>query len=320
MNQKRPVQVIGLPYCFGRRHSPDEMYHMALAPEILLREDSVAALLHAEGYEAERELIEGHDDPSPNDTGGDYRLLPKGDQMSRMLVQGSALARAMTGAIRAGRFPLVAGGGCTSGIGAVAGVMGGFDGDDSVGMIWIDGHADAMTPDTSMNGFMEGMPVTTIAGDCWERWRHQFPGFKEIPYDRFFTIGDHERYQPTGRGDDWHGDRPGHFVDPPVIEELGYERAVDAELDRLEMNGVRKIYLHIDPDAIDPSEFEANSHCSPGGLSIEQVLWAIARAAERFEIVAINLTAWDPNHDPSSRPHIERIMVEATKYALGERS
>lgn len=315
MATKRAVQIIGLPYLMGRR-APGEGYQMARAPEILLQPDSLAALLEAEGFETERQLLEGLDDASAENTGGDHRLLPKGDQMSRVLVQGSGLAKAITAAIGAGRFPLVAGGTCSSGIGAVAGVMGAFEGDDTIGMIWIDGHHDAQTTETSVNGFIEGMPVTTIAGDSWPKWRKQFPGFREIPYDRFFTIGNHEMYQPGGRGAEWHGTPPGHFVDPPVIERLGYENAVDAELDRLAAQGVTKIYLHIDPDAIDPAEFEANSHFSPGGLSVAQVLWAIARAAERFEIVAINLSAWDPEHDPRSRPFIERIMVEATKSAL----
>lgn len=312
----QPVKVIGLPYLMGRRDSPEAGYHMAKAPEILLREDSLPRLLRDEGLTVSTHLIEDQDDPGPQHTGGDHRLLPKGDQMSRILIQGSALAREITGAIKDSQFPLVAGGTCSSGIGSVAGVMGAYPDDDTIGMIWFDGHSDAKTPDTSVNGFIEGMPVSTIAGDCWKNWRHQFPGFREIPYDKFFTVGNHERYQPGGRPPEWHGSPSGHFVDPPVIEELGYENAVERELDRIAAAGVRKVYVHIDPDVIDAGEFEANSHVSTGGLTVDQVLDAIRRASERFEILAINLSAWDPEHDPSSRDHIERLMIEATKHAL----
>lgn len=310
---QKTIALIGLPYLMGRR-APGEGYQMARGPEVLLQDDSLAAHLTQLGFDVERNLLEGLDDATEENTGGDYRLLPKGDQMSRVLVQGSALARAVTAALRGGKFPLIAGGTCSSGIGAVAGVMGALDADPSVGMIWFDGHADANTPDTSRNGFIEGMPVTTIAGDCWPLWRAQYPGFSEIPYDRFFTVGNHEMYQATGRKPV--APPPGHFVDPPVIEKLGFEAAIDAELDRVHGNGVRKLYIHIDPDLIDPSEFESNSHVSPGGLHVAQLLWAIERAAARFEIVAVNLTAWDPDHDPSSREPIEHILVSTTQLAL----
>lgn len=303
-----PVSLIGLPYLMGKR-APGTGYQMAEGPERLLADDSLPHSLREVFDDVEITMLDGLDDPTDADTGGDYRLLPRGDQMSRQLVQYSHLARAVRTARENGRFPLIAGGTCSSALGVVGGVSGG-----DVGMIWFDAHGDAQTPDTSANGFFEGMPVSTIAGLCWPVYRRQVPGFEEIDQERIITVGNHEVYAANGRKGGGRMDALGQVVDPPVIAEYGFEQAMTRALDALREQ-VPAVYVHFDADVIDPSDLRANSHAADGGLSVDQCLLAMRLIAERFEILAFNLTAWDPEVDPRGEEVLVPLMVEAARQA-----
>ena len=60
-------------------------------------------------------------------------------------------------------------------------------------------------------------------------------------------------------------------------------------------------YLHLDLDVLDPSEGRVNCYAAPGGLSRDDVAWAIEQIGESFEVVAAAMTALDPASDPEHR-------------------
>ena len=302
-----PISLIGLPYLMGKR-APGTGYQIAAGPDRLLASDALPAALGEEFSDVEVTMLDGIDDPGQGDT-EDYRLLPRGDQMARQLVQYSHLSRAVRKARDAGRFPLVAGGTCSSALGMVGGVSGG-----DIGMIWFDAHGDAQTPDTSMNGFFEGMPVSTIAGLCWPRYRAQIPGFEVIDQERIITVGNHEVYSPDARKGDFDLQALGQVVDPPVIAEHGFEAAMTDALDNLRKQ-VSEVYVHFDSDVLDPSELRANTHAAVGGLTVAECTLAMRLIAERFTIRAFNITAWDPDVDPRGLDVLVPFMVETALTA-----
>lgn len=315
MTANEPVSVIGLPYLMGTR-APGVFYQMARGPEVLLSADALPAALAPYFTDVETELIEDADDATDEDNGGDFRVLPRGDQMSRVLVQNMHLARHIRAARERGRFPLVAGGTCSSALGVVGGISGGGR---RIGMIWLDAHGDAQTPDTSASGFIEGMPVTTIAGLCWPRWRAQIPGFEVITEDRIVTIGNHEMYAPGGRGpSDGSKGALGRVIDPPVIAEAGFEAALTDALDDLAQR-VDAVYIHFDADVIDPSELRASTHVAPGGLTVQQVLRVFEEASRRYEVLAVNVSAWDPAVDPRGLDVLLPLLTAATRLAGASR-
>lgn len=302
------IELIGLPYHLGTR-ADNQVNKMAEAPERLLASTSLPKLFDARGYKTEVTMID-HDEPTDEDTGGDFRLLPAGDQMGRILVQISALARAVDTAISAGRFPFCVGSTCTAGMGVAGGVAKHSDA-DSLGMIWFDGHADAQTPDTSHNGFIEGMPVSTIAGMCWPLWRSRIPGFRVIPESRISTIGVHEVHAGMGRPAEWHSGALGEVVDPPRIAELGFGPAVERAVQTLASNGVSEVFVHFDVDCIGTEEFQPNRHGAPGGLTTAQATEAFEIVGNAFDVLAFNVAAWDPAADERSQPFVERLCEAA---------
>lgn len=301
------VSLVGLPYHLGAR-GRSSGYQMALGPEVLLQDAHLPAAFREAFDDTEVVWVVDADEANELDNGGDFRTMPRGDQMTRHLVQAMHLSRAVQDVRQRGRLPIAIMGNCSASLGMVGGID-----DEDAGMIWFDAHSDARTPDTSTNGFFEGMPVSTIAGLCWPTLRNRIPGFHEIPEKRIITVGNHEIHWEGGRGGV--DDALGALVDPPAIKEHGFEAAMDRALDSLTQHTDR-VYIHIDVDVLDPTVLRGNSHCAPGGLTLDQMAYALSAIAARAEILAISTAAFDPEVDPRGPSVLVPLLTQAAAAAL----
>lgn len=305
-----PISLVGLPYHLGSR-GRSSGYQMALGPEVLLQDSHLPASFREAFDDSEVVWVVDADEANELDNGGDFRTMPRGDQMTRHLVQAMHLSRAVQDVRRRGRLPIGVLGNCSASLGMV----GGLD-TEGAGLIWFDAHSDAMTPDTSSNGFFEGMPVSTIAGKCWPTFRRRIPGFHEIPEERIITVGNHEIHWEGGRGGVDHA--LGALVDPPAISSLGFAGAMDGALDRLTAHTDR-VYVHIDVDVLDPTVLRGNSHCAPGGLDLEKMEYALSAIAARAEILAVSTAAYDPDVDPRGPSVLVPLITQVASIAAGSR-
>jgi len=71
------------------------------------------------------------------------------------------LAQRVQQIVARGERPLVLAGSCDVAPGVLAGVH-----EPEAGVVWIDGHADFNTPDSSESGFWPGMTLAVVVGDC----------------------------------------------------------------------------------------------------------------------------------------------------------
>ncbi|MBO9127753.1 MULTISPECIES: arginase family protein [unclassified Rhizobium] len=304
--RKMPITLIGLPYNYGTR-VPTKTNSMCNGPLVLLKQENVPAAMAKEFDDIEVIMIDDVDEPTARETGGDVRLLPAGDQMARQLVQSMRLATVLREARSRGRLALAAIGTCSQALGMVGRVA---EPDEEIGMIWLDCHGDAKTPDTTENGYFEGMPVTTIAGQCWPRMRRKIPGFREISEDRIISVGLHEQY--TERARPGSGYAVGERVDKPVIEKFGFESALTQALDRLATR-CKKVYVHVDVDVLDPTVLLPSYHTAPGGLTAEQLANALTLISERLEILSVAWAALDPTLDPKCLDVVVPLFVHSAK-------
>ena len=197
------------------------------------------------------------------------------------------LMRMLSGAVaesmKAGKLPIILAGNCNTAVGTIAGL-----GAHATGVAWFDAHGDFNTPETTRSGFLDGTAVATITGRCWRQLALSVPGFDPVPDNRVCLIGTR---------------------DLDTLEEglLGASnvdvvtpRNLKSDLPRaLQSIGehVEQIYVHLDLDVLDADVGLANHFAVPGGLSLEDIEYALSTIADDFRIAGITLSAYDPSAD-----------------------
>src|SRR4051812_38141468 len=146
------VRIIGVPMDLGASRRGVDMGPSAL------RLANLAERLRGIGYDVlDAGNVHVPDRTTLAGTGRDY--LPA------IAVVCAELAEYAAAAVRANAAPLVLGGDHSLGAGSVAGVSTALaERGESLGLIWLDAHADLHTPETSASGNVHGMPVAHLLG------------------------------------------------------------------------------------------------------------------------------------------------------------
>ncbi len=186
-----------------------------------------------------------------------------------------------------GAFPLLLAGNCSMTLGGLAGCASG-----SVGLVWFDAHGDFHTPETSGSGFLDGMAISVIVGDCWKPLALGVPGFRPLAPGRVLLLAardldDAERTRLAASElferscEQLQGDLDAGLA--PVCE--AWAGSVDS------------LWIHLDVDVLDRSLAPVNSYQPPGGLTPDELIACIERLASGRTIVGLSVTAYDPDSD-----------------------
>lgn len=263
----------GMPYHNGLRGTG-----MGLGPMRLLESSDLAAKLEALAWTMEAEVVDPVDEELP--------------EVVRVIELDRRLAERVRAAVADGAFPLVLAGNCNSCLGTVAGV-----GSVGLGVDWFDAHADFDAPEDNLSGFFDVMGLAILTGSGWRALRETIPGYSPVdegnvvlaavrdlaPYQRARLEA--SRVRTVGGG-------------PAAVG--GWQATFASALDDLRER-VKRVYLHVDLDALDPSEGRANEYAAPGGPTLEQLVAALDAVFSRFAIPATAITAYDPACDASGR-------------------
>lgn len=262
------LRVIAAPFHDGRRG-----IDRGRGPTTLLDEHAILAGLDSSGA-VEIELVEPIDERLP--------------EAARVIEVGRLLAGRVRAAIGAGAFPLVLAGDCNSCLGAVAGI-----GADDLGVVWLDAHADFDTPEDTVSGSLDAMGLSILTGNSWQALCGSIDGFQSISEAEVVLVAvrDLEPHQRS-RLERSHV----HTLFGPGFD----RRQLTATLDDLRRR-VRRVYVHVDLDALDPSEGSANAYAASGGLTVDQLLAVVADVRSRFHVAAAAVTAYDPAVDTDKR-------------------
>lgn len=263
------VRVIPVPYDSGRRN-----VRMGRGPEHLLASGLADALTKA-GSNVEVRAVE-----SENPLGAEVAVAFELDRLICAEVRDSR---------ERDDFPLVLSGNCNNSVGTVAGM-----GDESVGVVWFDGHADFQTPETTKTGFSDNMGLSIISGHCWKNMAASVPGFSPVPEEDIILAGAREIW--AEERERLSSSEVSVFEAKTLRSPSGAERLGSA----LEELGDRvgSVYLHLDLDVLDPETAgRANEFAPPGGLTVEEVYRAISALRERCEVSAVGVASYDPAFD-----------------------
>jgi arginase len=76
---------------------------------------------------------------------------------------------------------------------------------------------------------------------------------------------------------------------------------------RLRSTGVRKIYIHLDLDVLDPVEFPDVLVPAPGGVSIPALTETIQSLASAFDVIGFSVVEFQPLA-PDAVPRVRRML------------
>lgn len=220
------------------------------------------------------------------------RRQPFRDELSAVVDVAGALAERVAAARQAGRLPLVLAGNCNSALGTVTGCD-----PAETGIVWFDAHGDYNTPDISLSGWFEGMPLAVINGQCYaDLWRGL--GNTQAVPEAWTLLAGVRDLDPPER--EFLEQTAVTVVEAEAVRRQGLAAALAPALDALRAR-VDGIYLHLDIDALDPADAPGVDMPAPVGLTLADMREAIGLIGARFAIRAAALTTYNPEHDSDGR-------------------
>ena len=184
----------------------------------------------------------------------------------------------------AGTQVVVLSGNCNSAIGTLSGL-----GARSTGILWFDAHGEFHTPETTHSGFLDGMPLSIITGRCWRSLAASIPYFEPVPDHNIALLG----VRDTDAEEQAALDASGIHLLRDVAKAEEIALAIAAE--------TRQWYIHLDLDALDPSEGTSNPWTPPHGLRAVEMEAVIRYARSLLPIAGIAIASLDPTCDAGGR-------------------
>jgi arginase len=266
------IQIITVPYDCGYKEQ-----RQGLGPDRFFKH-GIDQKLEADGHQVAISHIESRSDFTIE--------VMTAFELNRLL------ADEIRRAIENGFFPVVLSGNCNSCLGSIAGI-----GPENLGVVWFDAHGEFNTPETTLSGFLDGMPIAIATGRCWKSVAKTIPGFSPVAEENLVLVGardlDAEEQKQLEQSEI-------QLVRTVTVEEVEILREIEAALIHLQSR-VTGIYLHIDMDAFEVGGGTANHYDATGGMSPEFLIKAIALVKEYIPLRGCTIASYDPAFDSDSR-------------------
>jgi arginase len=145
---------------------------------------------------------------------------------------------------------------------------------DQLMVLWIDAHPDVSTPQTLPSGSFHGMVLRTLLGDG------PAPLVPEEPLSPAQVILAGVRSYETGQQE--------------YILETGIRHYPVDQIERALDDLTGPVYLHVDLDVLDPTEFASTCYPEPDGVAVERLIDLASRVES---VVGAGITEHAPPAD-----------------------
>jgi arginase len=228
----------------------------------------------------------------------------------RLVEASEAVAGAVAEAIGRGERPLVVGGDCSLLVGAAAALR--RDGADA-GLVFVDGHGDYWDGASSPTGESADMELSILHGGPPPELAGLGGAEPPLIAPKLTAILGHRPADLDPEVAEERARIPGSVaqVDAPAIRERGAAETAREVLAGL--GDARRLWLHIDLDALDAEDLPAVSYPLARGLSWEELGELIEPVAADERLVGASVADYNPDLDPGGRyaPRIVEVLGRA---------
>jgi arginase len=166
--------------------------------------------------------------------------------------------------------------------------------DGNLAVVWLDAHGDLNTPQSSPSGHFHGMVLRTLLGEGPADYVAELR--RPLRPEQVFLAATRDLDAPESD----FIQRARIWVTPPDAF-LAAERLVDA----IQSRGFHNLYIHLDLDALDPSDFPDTLIPTCGGPEIGLVRSMIGALSRAFSVVGASVLEY-----VHGGPHSLRIVDE----------
>lgn len=226
----------------------------------------------------------------------------------------SRLAWVVEKALAAGSLPVALGGDHSIAVGTASGVSQFFREDSrTVGIIWLDAHADMNTPETSPSGNVHGMPLACVVGMGPRELTHLFSYAPKVHPRNAVIVGLRDVDQMERPHVRESGVRAFTMRD---IDERGLRSVMDEAI-RLASDGTAGFHVSLDMDFVDPRDAPGVGTPVRGGVTYREAHLAMEMICDSGRMVSMEVVEVNPVLDETNRTG--DLAVELVMSGLGKR-
>lgn len=208
--------------------------------------------------------------------------------------------------MREGMFPLTVGGDHSCSIGSIAAASE-VCGTEKLSVVYIDGHTDINTEETSPSGFIHGMTLASAMGLCKD----------EITVGKKVNILGKNTYIVGARSID-EGEKPiiveneARLYGTDILAARGTESVIN---EIVSMIDTPFVHVSFDVDFLDGDEFPSTGYRMPGGGCLEDAATVIRALMKTGRVVSFDCVEYNPTLDTDG---CDRGKLFALLSILGE--
>lgn len=220
-----------------------------------------------------------------------------------------SLSRRVQAIVGQGKLPVVVGGDHSCALGTWKGVASAVRARGPLGLIWIDAHMDAHTPQTTPTGALHGMPLACLLGYGDERLTGLADSARLSPQHvcligvRSFETGEAALLERLGVRV--------FFMDEVARRGLG---AVVREALAIATAGTAGFGVTLDLDALDPQEAPGVGSPASGGLHAPELAAALAVLNGHPALAGVEIAEYNPLRDRGGAT--ARVAIEMLQALL----
>ena len=212
------------------------------------------------------------------------------------------VCEAVSGQIGAGNLPIVIGGDHSVAMGSIAAAA--ETSPEPLTVVYIDGHTDINTEESTESGYIHGMPLAQAMGLCTP--------LLDIGKTRAHLRGENT-YILGARSID-----PGEY---PILRAQGVHLYTAEDVRSLGIGEVmrrvcaeiagKRVHISFDVDCMDGEVFPATGYRMPDGMTFEEALSALIGAFRAARVCSLDLVEYDPtlDHDGHCLALLSRLLT-----------